>query len=102
MSEPTQDKPLDLAIFDALDPAPANLPAIPASTAVADTRLAPEPPPSRLVEISGLGPDDRAHAEQSAARIDFRKTATLLSHGDGVLAEIAPILPPTADGRPPG
>ena len=89
MSEPTQDKPLDLAMFDDLDPAPATLPAVVPPSAVADPRLAPEPPPTRLVEIGSLNPEDRAQAEQSAARIDFRKTATLLSHGDGVLAEIA-------------
>ena len=89
MSQPTQDKPLDLALFDNLDPAPASLPALSTPTAIADPRLAPEPPPARLVEIGSLGPEDRAQAEQSAARIDFRKTATLLSHGDGVLAEIA-------------
>ena len=83
MSESTENKPLDLALFDDLDPAPAS------PIAVADARLAPEPPLPRLVEIGSLTPEDRAHAEQSAGRIDFRKTATLLSHGDGVLAEIA-------------
>ena len=93
MSEPAQDKPLDLAAFDALDLAPApippSVPAIVTPGAVADPRLAPEPPAARLVEIGSLTPEDRAAAEQSAARIDFRKTPTLLSHGDGVLAEIA-------------
>ena len=89
MSNPDEDKPLDLAIFDDLDPVPANLPVPAAPDAVTDPRLALEPPPSRLVEIGSLGPEDRAHAELSAGRIDFRKTATLLAHGDGVLAEIA-------------
>ncbi len=89
MSDPDQDKPLDLAIFDEPDPVLAHLPAPAAPTALTDPRLALEPPPSRLVEIGGLGPEDRAHAELSAGRIDFRKTATLLAHGDGVLAEIA-------------
>ena len=79
MPEPTQDTPLDLSMFDHLDQPPA----------VIDPRLAPEPAPTRLVEIGSLTPEDRAQAEQSAARIDFRSTATLLSHGDGVLAEIA-------------
>ena len=88
MSDPAENKPLDLAIFDDLDPAPITLP-IPAASAVTDARLAPEPPPPRLVEIGSLGPEDRAQAEQSAGRIDFRKTGTLLSHGDGVLVEIA-------------
>jgi hypothetical protein len=89
MSEPTQDKPLDLALFDDLDPTPTSLPAVATPNALADPRLAPEPPPGRLVEISSLSAEDRALAEQSAAQIDFRKTSTLLSHGDGVLAEIA-------------
>ncbi len=96
MSDPIENKPLDLAIFDNLDPAPATIPApavtaltVPAGTTVTDPRLAPEPQLPRLVEIGSLSPEDRAQAEQSAKQIDFRKTATLLSHGDGVLAEIA-------------
>lgn len=97
MPEPTKDTPLDLSIFDNLEPvpapggsaAPATLPATQPANAVTDPRLAPEPPPPRLVEIAGLSPEERAQAEQSAARIDFRQTATLLAHGDGVLAEIA-------------
>ena len=91
MPEPTHDTPLDLSLFDNLDPQPANAVAtVPAATtALADPRLAPEPPAPRLVEIGSLNPADLAQAQQSAARIDFRHTATLLSHGDGVLAEIA-------------
>ena len=89
MPEPTNETPLDLSIFDNLDPAPANAVVPASSTAITDPRLAPEPPPPRLVEIGSLSPEDRARAEQSASRIDFRKTASLLSHGDGVLAEIA-------------
>ena len=89
MPDPTDTKPLDLAIFDDLDPAPANALTPVAPTGVTDPRLASEPAPPRLVEIGSLNPEDRAQAEQSANRIDFRKTATLLSHGDGVLAEIA-------------
>ncbi len=89
MSDPAENKPLDLAVFGDLDPAPATLPVPAAANALTDARLAPEPPPPRLVEIGSLSPADRAEAEQSAGRIDFRKTATLLSHGDGVLAEIA-------------
>ncbi len=91
MPEPTHDTPLDLSLFDNLDPAPANavVPIAPSALAVSDPRLAPEPAPTRLVEIGSLNPQDLAAAEQSAARIDFRKTASLLSHGDGVLAEIA-------------
>ena len=91
MPEPTQDEPLDLSIFDDLHQSSANLPAVAASTEVAaiDPRLVAEPKPARLVEVGNLSPEDGAEARQSAARIDFRKTATLLAHGDGVLAEIA-------------
>ncbi len=89
MPEPTQDQPLDLSIFDALDPTPAPPIAAASPTALTDPRLAAEAPPPRLVEIGSLSEADRAAAEQSAARIDFRKTPSLLSHGDGVLAEIA-------------
>ena len=89
MSDHADDKPLDLAMFDELDPKPDQPLAASAPAGGADPRLAPEPAPPRLVEVGGLSPADRAEAEQSASRIDFRKTATLLSHGDGVLAEIA-------------
>jgi uncharacterized protein YaaN involved in tellurite resistance len=91
MPEPTHDTPLDLSLFDGLDPAPAQpiVPAAAQTIALTDPRLAAEPAPPRLVEIGSLSPEDRALAEQSAARIDFRRTATLLNHGDGVLAEIA-------------
>ena len=88
MSEPRPETPLDLSLFDSIDtPAPAHAPLVPA--VVADPGLAPEPPPPRLVEISGLSAADREDAERSAARIDFARTATLLAHGDGVLAAIA-------------
>ena len=36
-----------------------------------------------------LDAKNRQAAEQIAARVDFRNTTSLLSHGDGVLAEIA-------------
>jgi uncharacterized protein YaaN involved in tellurite resistance len=91
MPETKPDAPLDLAALDLGVPAPpAGVPAVaPAAAAVADPRLAPEPPPPRLVDVANLPPDQLAAAEQSAARIDFRRTSTLLTHGDGVLAEIA-------------
>jgi uncharacterized protein YaaN involved in tellurite resistance len=82
MPEPT---PLDLSVFDNLDPAPAPAQALVA----ADPRLAPEPPPARLVEVANLPPEDLAAAQASAARINFRDTTSLLAHGDGVLAGIA-------------
>jgi uncharacterized protein YaaN involved in tellurite resistance len=94
MTDPAPAAPLDLSIFDSIDqpPAPANALVaqppvqLPATT---DPRLAPEPPPERLVEVANLSPDDLAAAQASAARINFRETASLLSHGDGVLASIA-------------
>ncbi|WP_019215405.1 hypothetical protein [Legionella tunisiensis] len=43
----------------------------------------------RLVEIANLSAEDLAAAQESANKIDFRKTSTLLSHGNNVLAEIA-------------
>lgn len=89
-SEPT--KPLDLSIFDNLDAPPAPpLAVAPVARlpTVADSRLAPEPEPERLVEVANLNPEDLAAAQASAAKIDFRDTSTLLSHGEGVLAGIA-------------
>jgi uncharacterized protein YaaN involved in tellurite resistance len=92
MTEPTPTAPLDLSMFDDLDPAPAQplVPVQPAGMPVAaDPRLAPEPPPERLVEVANLSPEDLAAARASAAKVNFRDTASLLSHGDGVLAGIA-------------
>jgi len=54
-----------------------------------DPRLAAEPALPRLVEIANLSPQDLAAAEASAAKVDFRKTNTLLAHGENVLAGIA-------------
>lgn len=95
MPETETEKPLDLSLFDDLKPpAPETetskaVTVAPSGTAVTDPRLAPEPPPPRLVEVAKLSPDELAAAQQEAARLDFRDTASLLSHGDGVLAEIA-------------
>jgi uncharacterized protein YaaN involved in tellurite resistance len=83
---------LDLSLFDDLDSAPARaLTAPPAAqpAVAADPRLAPQPEPERLVEIANLGREDLAAAEAAAAKIDFRNTNTLLSHGEGVLGGIA-------------
>jgi uncharacterized protein YaaN involved in tellurite resistance len=84
--------PLDLSVFDSLDPPPGHLPAVPPAAQVpvaADPRLAPEPVPERLVEIANLGAEDLAAAQNSAAKVNFRNTNTLLAHGDGALAAIA-------------
>jgi uncharacterized protein YaaN involved in tellurite resistance len=94
MPNSKQDEPLDLSTFDNLDSPPTSTPVVatrPASNVVAvtDTRLLPAVPPERLVEVTNLNPEDLAAARQEAAKVDFRKTATLLAHGDGVLASIA-------------
>jgi uncharacterized protein YaaN involved in tellurite resistance len=95
MAETGTETPLDLSLFDDLKPAMPEpeathaLTVAPAQTAVTDPRLAPEPPPPRLVEVAKLSPDELASAEQGAVRVNFRDTASLLSHGDGVLAQIA-------------
>ena len=99
MPEEKPQEPLDLASFDQLLAAPAATPSpatsleiVPANTQLvpaSDTRLAAQPPAQRLVDISNLNPEDLATAKSSAAKIDFRRSDTLLSHGDNVLAQIA-------------
>jgi len=84
--------PLDLSVFDNLDPPAGQVPAVapearPLTTT--DPRLMAEPAPERLVEIANLSAADRSAAETSAAKVDFRNTTTLLAHGDGALAAIA-------------
>jgi uncharacterized protein YaaN involved in tellurite resistance len=88
--------PLDLASFGDIDPAPAaapiaTLPAAGESQALAttDSRLLAQPRADRLVEVANLSPTELAAANQSAARIDFRQTNSLLAHGDDVLAGIS-------------
>jgi uncharacterized protein YaaN involved in tellurite resistance len=96
MQEEKSPEPLDLSSFDNLseptsttptpaDPAPVSTQLVTAS----DARLAATPPSPRLVEVANLSPEDLAAAKASADKIDFRRTDTLLSHGDHVLAEIA-------------
>ena len=84
--------PLDLSVFDNLEPPPGHLPTVPSvaqPVVAADPRLGPEPAPERLVEIANLSATDLAAAQMSAAKVDFRNTTTLLAHGDGALAAIA-------------
>jgi uncharacterized protein YaaN involved in tellurite resistance len=91
MPETTSSTPLDLSVFDNLEP-PAPLAAQPVAVvppAGANESLAPQPRPERLVEVANLSPDDLAAANASAAKIEFTQTTTLLAHGDGVLAAIA-------------
>ncbi len=91
MPETDPDAPLDLSSFDLQEPvaaaAPTGLAVKPGGTI--DPMLQPEPPQPRLVDVGTLRPDERAAAERSAARIDFRQSASLLAHGEGVLAGIA-------------
>ena len=94
MTDTKPTAPLDLSLFDNLDapPPPAQALTVPPAAAppiVADPRLTPAPKLERLVEISNLSPQDLAAAQASATKVDFRNTTTLLSHGEGVLANIA-------------
>jgi len=95
MSAEKPTEPLDLSSFDDLTESPvkALVPVTqspqPVVVATTDTRLAPIEPQPRLVEVANLSPDDLAAATQSESKIDFRKSETLLAHGDHVLAEIA-------------
>jgi len=89
----TPTKPFDLSALDDIVAPAVAPPTVPAANAVsgtsADPRLAPQPPMERLVEIGNLSPDDLAAAQRSAAQVDFRSTASLMAHGEGVLSEIA-------------
>ncbi len=91
MPETDPDAPLDLSSFDLPEPvvAGASTGNVVQPEGAVDARLRPEPPPARLVDVNTLRPDDRAAADRSAARIDFRHGASLLAHGEGVLAGIA-------------
>jgi uncharacterized protein YaaN involved in tellurite resistance len=89
--------PLDLSAFDALDlpepPAAQPVAVIPAAqngaVGPADPRLLPQERGERLVDVANLNPEDLAAANHAAAAIDFRRTNTLLSHGDDVLLGIS-------------
>jgi len=94
MSETISAAPLDLSVFDNLEPPKAAQPLVamplPGSPpAVADERLAPQPKLERLVDVSNLSPEDLAAAQASARKLNFEQTTTLLAHGDGVLSGIA-------------
>jgi uncharacterized protein YaaN involved in tellurite resistance len=92
MPDPKPTAPLDLSIFDNLDPPAGHalaVPPVPQPPVVADPRLEPAPEPERLVEIANLSAQDLAAAQMAAAKVDFRNTSTLLAHGDGALARIA-------------
>jgi uncharacterized protein YaaN involved in tellurite resistance len=94
MPDTPENKPLDLSTIDDSPLASAPPTSLTASVdkpmvAADDSRLLAQPRPQRLVEIANLGPDELAAANQSAQRIDFRKTSSLLQHGDDVLAGIS-------------
>lgn len=86
--------PLDLSAFDDLTITASQAPQLPLRsggplTPETDARLVAEPAPARLVDVATLSAEDLAAANRSAENLDFRKTGTLLAHGDDVLAEIA-------------
>ena len=91
MAEEKPSAPLDLSSLDDLIEAPPPAQAlVPQGAPVSSGNdLAAEPPPERLVDIANLNPEDLAAATGSATKIDFRRSATLLAHGDNVLADIA-------------
>jgi uncharacterized protein YaaN involved in tellurite resistance len=92
MADTKPTAPLDLSLFDNLDSSSAQaltVPSVAQLPAMADPRLKPETQPERLVEIANLNQGDLAAAQASAAKVDFRNSTTLLSHGEGVLAGIA-------------
>ena len=91
-SDTPPSAPLDLSAFDAIDAPPvatASTAVVPSPAHAVDIRLEPQPPAPRLVEVSKLSAEDLEAASRSAAAIDFRNSASLLAHGDGVLAVIA-------------
>jgi uncharacterized protein YaaN involved in tellurite resistance len=92
MADTKPTAPLDLSLFDNLDSSSAQaltVPSVAQLPNMADPRLKPETQPERLVEIANLNQGDLAAAQASAAKVDFRNSTTLLSHGEGVLAGIA-------------
>ena len=90
MAKTAPAPPLDLSAFDDLG-SPAGLPAVaqPSAVAAEDARLTPQPRPARLVEVDKLSAEDLEASDRAASAIDFRHTATLLAHGENVLAGIA-------------
>src|SRR5262249_25532428 len=83
--------PLDLSLFANLNSEPPPALVVPATQppSIADSRLAPEPAPERLVETANMRAEDLAAAQASAAKVDFRNSSTILAHGEGVLAQSA-------------
>jgi uncharacterized protein YaaN involved in tellurite resistance len=93
MPDTPSSAPLDLSTIGdvpAVKPATVGLAATsdhPLTTT--DERLVAQEKPARLVEIANLSAEELAAANSSADKIDFRKTNSLLAHGDDVLAGIS-------------
>lgn len=84
-----ETSPLDLSLFDTAPPVVPAIPAaLPALVPVPEA-LAPTPRPPRLVEVDNLPPDELAAAQSQAGQIDFSASASMMSHGEGVLSGIA-------------
>ncbi len=89
MNDTLSAAPLDLSMFDD-PPPPAPTPDAPAlPTAAVPEALAPTPRQARLVEVANLPPEELAAAKADADKIDFSSSASLMAHGEGVLAGIA-------------
>jgi uncharacterized protein YaaN involved in tellurite resistance len=95
MPDTPESAPLDLASLGDFSPpqaltassvGAADKPLVATTT---DARLLPQERPTRLVEVANLSADELAAAQASADKIDFRKTNSLLAHGDDVLAGIS-------------
>lgn len=93
-----RDQPMDLGAIDTEPAAGPNAVAAieptavaaTATTAVADpSLLATAEPMPRLVDVSGLRPDELEAARDAAGRVDFRNTSSLLGHGNDVLGSLA-------------
>jgi uncharacterized protein YaaN involved in tellurite resistance len=94
MPDTPETAPLDLASLGDFSPSPAVTAGLVAGVdqplvATTDSRLLPQERPTRLVEVANLSTDELAAANASAGKIDFRKTNSLLAHGDDVLAGIS-------------
>src|SRR5258708_14165867 len=85
--------PLNLSMFENLDPPPGqalSVPAVAQPPVAVDPRLVAEPAPERLVEIANLRPADLAAAQLSATKMGFPNPSTLPAPGEGALAGISP------------
>jgi uncharacterized protein YaaN involved in tellurite resistance len=93
MPDARPSAPLDLSAFDDLESPPSNAVVVPDPRRGAPVPthpvLTPQPAAERLVDIDNMKPEEIEAATLMASRIDFRRTVSLLSHGDDVLADIS-------------